>query len=173
MAFETIVASGVNSAFPHGGCSQKVINSGDLVIVDLGATYKFYCSDMTRTFVAGRSSEKQEKIFNIVKNALEASVAFSESGKRTADVDMVARNLIASEGYGDLFVHRLGHGVGLEVHESPTLGQNSKEVLQIGNVVTMEPGIYIPGWGGVRIEDTLLINKVGAEKMTSGPCRLI
>ena len=168
-AFETIVASGVFSAFPHGGCSEKEIREGDLVVVDVGATYKFYRSDMTRTFVVGKPSEKQKKLYQIVKTAQEKAFEAVKPSAKAADVDAVARKVIADAGYGECFVHGLGHGVGLEVHEPPTLSPESKEVLAVGNVVTVEPGIYLIGYGGIRTEDTVLVQRNGAEKLTNGP----
>jgi Xaa-Pro dipeptidase len=171
-AFETIVASGPCSAFPHGGCSDREICEGDLVIVDLGATYKFYRSDMTRTLVAGKPSEKQRKLYQIVKTAQEKAFETMKSNVKAKDVDAAARKIIGDSGYGKYFVHSLGHGVGLEVHEAPTLSPGSIETLAVGNVVTDEPGIYLVGYGGVRIEDTMLVQKKGAEKLTVGPYTL-
>jgi len=171
-AFETVVASGVCSAFPHGNCSDKEIREGDLVVVDMGATYKFYRSDMTRTLVAGKPSEKQKKLYQTVKKAQETAFEALKPNVKGADVDGTARKLIADAGYGEYFVHNLGHGVGLEVHEPPILGPDSKDVLAVGNVVTVEPGIYLVGYGGFRIEDTVLLKRNGAEKLTSGPYAL-
>jgi Xaa-Pro aminopeptidase len=171
-AFETIVASGVYSAFPHGCCSDRKIREGDLVVVDVGATYKSYRSDMTRTFVAGNPSEKQKKLYQIVKKAQEKAFEAVKPNVKAADVDAAARKIIADAGYGDCFVHNLGHGVGLEVHEPPTLSPDSKDVLAAGNVVTVEPGIYLVGYGGVRIEDAVLVQRNGAEKLTNGPYAL-
>jgi Xaa-Pro aminopeptidase len=171
-AFESIVASGACSAFPHGGCSGRAICEGDLVVVDIGATYNYYCSDMTRTFVAGKASAKQQKIYSVVQAAQQKAFEAMKAGAVIGDVDAAARQLIAEAGYVEYFVHRLGHGVGLEVHEAPSLYSGSKEVLGVGNVVTDEPGIYIPGFGGVRIEDTVLITEKGAEKLTAGPYSL-
>jgi Xaa-Pro dipeptidase len=171
-AFETIVASGSCSAFPHGGCSDKKIREGDLVVVDVGATYKFYRSDMTRTLVAGKPTEKQKKLYQTVKTAQEKAFEALKPNVKAKDVDAVARKIIADAGYGEYFVHNLGHGVGLEVHEPPTLSPESKEVLAAGNVVTVEPGIYLVGYGGVRIEDTVLVQKNGAKKLTNGPYAL-
>jgi Xaa-Pro dipeptidase len=168
-AFETIVASGVYSAFPHGGCSDRQIREGDLVVVDVGATYKSYRSDMTRTFVAGNPSEKQKKIYQTVKKAQDKAFEALKPNTKAADVDTVARKIIADEGYGEHFVHSLGHGVGLDVHEPPTLSPDSKDVLSEGNVVTVEPGIYLVGYGGTRIEDTVIVQRNGAEKLTKGP----
>jgi Xaa-Pro aminopeptidase len=171
-AFESIVVSGACSAFPHGSCSDRVILEGDFVVVDIGATYKFYCSDMTRTLVAGKSSAKQQKIYDTVKIAQENAFQALKAGVIIADVDAAARKVIEAAGYGEYFVHRLGHGVGLEVHEPPSLNQISQDALVAGNVVTDEPGIYLPGFGGVRIEDTVLVQKNGAEKFTRGPYSL-
>ena len=166
--FETIVASGLCSAFPHGGCSDREIREGDLVVVDVGATYKSYCSDMTRTLVAGKPSEKQKKIYQIVKTAQEKAFEAVKPNVKAKDVDGVARKIIGDAGYGEYFVHGLGHGVGLEVHEPPTLSPDSTDTLEVGNVVTVEPGIYLVGYGGVRIEDTVLVQRNGAEKLTIG-----
>ena len=171
-AFETIVASGVCSAFPHGGCSDKKIQEGDLVIIDVGATYKSYRSDMTRTFVAGTPSEKQKKLYQTVKTAQDKAFEAVKPNAKAADIDAIARKAIEDAGYGEYFVHGLGHGVGLDVHEPPTLSPDSKDVLAEGNVVTVEPGIYVVGYGGIRIEDTILVQKNGAEKLTNGPYML-
>jgi len=167
-AFETSVASGPRSAFPHGGCSDREIREGDLVVVDFGATYKFYRSDMTRTLVVGKPSEKQKKLYQIVKAAQEKAFEIIKPNVKAKNVDAAARKTIEDAGYGEYFVHSLGHGVGLEVHEPPTLNSSSKETLAVGNVVTDEPGIYLVGYGGVRIEDTVLVRKNGAEKLTKG-----
>ena len=171
-AFETIVASGSCSAFPHGSCSEREIRKGDLVVVDVGATYKYYRSDMTRTFVAGKPSEKQKKLYRIVKTAQEKAFEALKPNVKAADVDAAARKIIVDAGYGKYFVHSLGHGVGLEVHEPPTLSPNSKDALAVGNVFTVEPGIYLVDYGGVRIEDTVLMQRSGAEKLTKGPYTL-
>jgi Xaa-Pro aminopeptidase len=171
-AFGTIVASGACSAFPHGGCSGREICEGDLVVVDIGATYNYYCSDMTRTLVAGKPSVKQQKIFDTVTNAQQKAFEAMRAGVAVRDLDSVARRLIADAGYGKYFVHRLGHGVGLDVHEPPSMGPNDKDRLIAGCVVTDEPGIYVPGFGGVRVEDTVLVSKNSAEKLTKGPYSL-
>lgn len=171
-AFDTAVSSGPASAFPHGGCSDREIRSGELVVMDFGAVYKNYRSDLTRTLVAGKPSQKQQKLFDIVKKAQQEALAAIKPNVKTKDVDAVARRVITEAGYGEQFVHGLGHGVGLDIHEPPTLNTISKERLQAGNVVTDEPGIYLVGYGGVRIEDTVLVTKKGAEKLTSGPYSL-
>lgn len=170
VAFETIVASGPTSAFPHGSSLERTINNCDFVIVDLGATYKGYRSDITRTFIASKATEKQARIYDTVKLAHEKALKFIKSDIATCEVDKIARQVIEESGFGKFFVHNLGHGVGLEVHESPTLSPDSKDILAVGNVVTDEPGIYVPGLGGVRIEDTVLVTKKGAEVLTIGPC---
>jgi len=171
-AFESIVASGVCSAFPHGGCTGREIREGDFVVVDVGATFEFYCSDMTRTFVAGKSTERQALVYNTVKNAQQKAFDAMKPGASAADLDAAARKVIANKGFGEFFVHRLGHGVGLEVHEPPSMGATSKDKLAAGYVVTDEPGIYIPGYGGVRIEDTVAITHSGAERLTVGQYNL-
>jgi Xaa-Pro aminopeptidase len=168
MAFETSVASGVRSAFPHGGCTEREIRSGDLVVIDIGAVYRHYCSDMTRAFVVGKSSDKQKKLYEIVKEAHAKAHEAIKSKAKAKDVDTAARKVIEDAGYGEYFVHGLGHGVGLEVHEAPTLNQASKERLAVGNVVTNEPGIYFAGFGGIRIEDSVLVQERAGERLTTG-----
>ncbi|MEM3703313.1 MAG: Xaa-Pro peptidase family protein [Candidatus Bathyarchaeia archaeon] len=167
-AFNTIVASGARSAYPHGGCTEKEIHYGDLVVVDIGATYRYYHSDMTRTFIAGKPSEKQKQLYEIVKKAQEKAIKVIKPKAEAKAIDAVARKLIEEAGYCEYFVHGLGHGLGLEIHEPPTLSPQSRDKLVVGNVVTIEPGIYIPGFGGIRIEDTLLVKERGAEKFTDG-----
>ncbi|MDH7477372.1 MAG: Xaa-Pro peptidase family protein [Candidatus Bathyarchaeota archaeon] len=167
-AFDTIVASGVRSAFPHGGCTDKEIRNGDLVVVDVGAAYKYYRSDMTRTLVAGKPSNKQLKLYEVVKEGQEKALQAVKPKAKAKEIDKAARKVIEKAGYGEYFVHGLGHGVGLEVHEPPTLNPESKDKLAIGNVVTIEPGIYIIDFGGVRLEDTVVVKKGGAEKFTEG-----
>lgn len=172
LAFDTIVAGGVRSAFPHARCSDYKIKKGDLVVIDLGASFKNYGADMTRTIVAGKPSSKQEKIYRIVKEAQEKAFQSVKAGVKCVDVDAVARKHIEKEGYAEYFVHRLGHGVGLETHEMPTLSSESTDVLESGNVVTVEPGIYIVDFGGVRIEDTVLVGKDKGERLTKAPYTL-
>jgi Xaa-Pro dipeptidase len=168
-SFETIVASGARSAYPHGGCTEKQIRKGEAVVIDLGAIYKYYRSDMTRTMVAGKPSKKQQQIYNIVKTAQDKAFKRIREGVRAKTLDAAARKIIEKAGYSEYFVHGLGHGIGLEVHEPPTLNQQSKDVLKAGNVVTVEPGIYITGFGGFRIEDTVLVQRDGGEKLTFEP----
>jgi Xaa-Pro dipeptidase len=171
-AFETIVASGVRSAFPHGGCTDRKIRKGDLVVVDIGATYQYYCSDMTRTIAAGKPSKKQKKIYEIVKLAQEKAYQAVKPKAKAKDIDAISRKVIKHAGYDKHYVHGLGHGVGLEIHEPPTLNPTSKDRLTVGNVVTIEPGIYIVDFGGIRIEDTVLVQRHKGEKLTKGPYTL-
>lgn len=172
VAFETIVASGARSAYPHGGCTDRQIRKGDLVVVDLGARYHDYCSDITRTLVAGKPSEKHKKLYEIVKQAHEKAFETIKPNAKGKDIDNAARKIITDAGYGENFCHGLGHGVGLEVHEAPTLNPESKEKLQIGNVVTDEPGLYLVGFGGIRIEDSVLVQARKPERLTLGPYTL-
>jgi Xaa-Pro dipeptidase len=169
-AFDTIVASGATSAFPHGSNLERTICEGDFVVVDLGASYKFYRSDITRTFIASKASEKQARIYDTVKLAHEKAFETIKPQVAANEVDGTARRVIEKAGFGEFFVHNLGHGVGLEIHEAPVLSPESKDILEAGNVVTVEPGIYVPGFGGVRIEDTVLVTKNGAQILTVGPC---
>jgi Xaa-Pro aminopeptidase len=168
-SFETIVSAGECCAYPHGTNYDKTVREGDFVTVDLGARNMFYCSDITRTFIAGKASEKHQKIYETVQAAHQRAYDKIAPGVAAQKVDYAAWRLIDKAGYGDYFVHNLGHGVGIEVHEAPVLSPESKDVLQVGNVVTDEPGIYVPGFGGVRIEDTVLVTEKGAEKLTKSP----
>jgi Xaa-Pro aminopeptidase len=166
-AFDTIISSGANCAFPHGTCVSRTIENGDLVVVDLGAIVGGYRSDITRTITAGKVSSKQQEIYGIVKAAQDLAFKAIKTGVKAADVDTTARAIIDRAGFGECFVHNLGHGVGLDIHEAPTLSPDSKDILEAGNVVTVEPGIYIVAFGGIRIEDTVLVTEFGAEKLTS------
>lgn len=172
-AFETIVASGPRSAYPHGICSDRIIQKGDLVILDMGGIYKGYKSDLTRTVVAGEPTSKQEEIFNLVLDAQNEAFQQIKAGIKASGLDDLAHKAIRDKGYGDKFLHDLGHGVGLNIHEPPTLSKSSKELLEEGNVVTVEPGVYIQGFGGVRIEDTVLVLKGAGEKLTKTPYALM
>lgn len=172
-SFDTIVASGTRGALPHGMASSKVIAKGDLVVMDYGALYDGYCSDITRTVVVGKASPKQRRIYNTVLEAQIRALEFAGPGKKCCEVDAVARDIIAGYGFGDNFGHGLGHGVGLEVHEGPTVNPRNQSVLEPGMVVTVEPGIYIADWGGVRIEDMVLITGDGCEILTQSPKELM
>jgi Xaa-Pro aminopeptidase len=167
VAFDTIVASGARSAFPHGGCTDRTIRKGDLVVVDIGAKHQHYRADLTRTVTVGKPSARQVKIHKVVKEAQNKAFQSVRAGVKACDVDAVARRLIEKEGYGEYFVHGLGHGVGLDIHEPPALNLAAKDQLKAGNVVTLEPGIYITDFGGMRIEDTVLVHGEGAERLTN------
>ncbi len=171
-AFDTIIASGANSAFPHGTFDGRTIEDGDLVVVDLGAVVQGYRSDITRTITAGKVGSKQQEFYGTVKAAQDLAVKMVKAGVKAVDVDATARAIIGQAGFSDCFVHNLGHGVGLDIHEAPTLSPDSKDTLEAGNVVTVEPGIYIAGFGGIRIEDTVLVTDFGAEKLTKAPYTL-
>ncbi len=168
VAFETIAASGPRSAYPHGGCTDKKIKKGEFIVLDLGAKYQHYRADLTRTLLLGKPSQKQAKIYETVRKAQQEAFESLREGVKAKNTDALARKIIKQAGYGKYFVHSLGHGVGLDVHEQPTLAPESKDLLKAGNVVTVEPGIYIVGFGGVRIEDTVLIHKEKAERLTEG-----
>ncbi|WP_048146836.1 Xaa-Pro dipeptidase PepQ [Pyrococcus abyssi] len=172
-AFDTIIASGYRSALPHGVASDKRIEKGDLVVIDLGALYNHYNSDITRTVVVGSPNEKQREIYEIVLEAQKKAVEAARPGITTKELDSIARNIIKEYGYGDYFIHSLGHGVGLEIHEWPGVSQYDETVLKEGMVITIEPGIYIPKFGGVRIEDTIVITKTGARRLTKTERELI
>lgn len=173
VSFESIVASGHRSALPHGKASDKEIKKGELVVVDMGVLFKGYCSDATRTFAIGGSTALQKKIYRIVKEAQLLAIERIRDGVKAAYVDAAARGHIRKAGYGRFFGHGTGHGLGLAVHEGPGIGPGSKDVLSAGMVVTVEPGIYIPGWGGVRIEDMALVKKDGCELITASPEKLL
>lgn len=172
-AFETIVASGHRSALPHGRASEKRVKRGEFITFDWGATVDGYVSDITRTVVLGKATARQERVYNLVLKSHDAAIAKARPGMKCADLDKVARNVIARGGYAKQFDHSLGHGIGLVIHEPPGLSVRSTAVLQTGMVVTIEPGIYIAGWGGVRIEDDILIRPGKAQVITSFERRLI
>lgn len=172
-AFDTIVASGPKSAYPHGGCTNKKIRKGELIQFDIGARYQGYSADSTRTFLVGKPTPKQEKIYDVVREAQEKAFQEIRNGAKARQVDAASRQIIKKHGFGEYFVHGLGHGVGLAVHEPPTLNSASKDILKTGNVVTDEPGIYVVGYGGVRIEDTVLVKRDGAERLTTAPYDLV
>lgn len=172
-SFDIIVASGARSALPHGVASEKEIQSGDFVTLDFGAYYKGYASDITRTVAVGEPSEQLKEIYAIVLEAQMAAVDQIKPGMTGAEADAVARDIISSKGYGDAFGHSTGHGLGLEVHESPRLSVTSDKPLESGMVVTVEPGIYLPGVGGVRIEDDILLTDSGNERLTHSAKELI
>jgi Xaa-Pro aminopeptidase len=172
-AFETIVASGEHASLPHASPSLRVVKEGDLITMDFGAIWNGYCSDITRTVVLGKASDKVREVYGIVLDAQLAAIDGIKAGAACSDVDALARDLIEAKGYGDNFGHGLGHGLGLEVHEGPRLSKKSEEILAAGMVTTVEPGIYIPGWGGVRIEDDVVVRDGGCDNLTGASKELI
>lgn len=173
LAFETIVASGLNSSMPHAHPGSKRLEPGDFVTMDFGCKYNGYCSDMTRTVVIGKADEKQKEIYNLVLKAQKEALDMLKAGITGCEADRVARTIIEKAGYGDCFGHSLGHSVGLFIHENPNLSARSHAVLQENMIETVEPGIYIPGFGGVRIEDMVVIKSDGCENLTHSPKHLI
>jgi Xaa-Pro aminopeptidase len=171
-SFNTIVASGKRSAFPHGVASSKVIEENDIVTIDFGIMYQGYCTDMTRTFFMGKKDSKLEEIYNVVLEANELAIKACKPGISGEEIDQVAREHIASKGYGKYFIHGTGHGLGMDIHESPYVRKGANTIMEPGMVVTIEPGIYIEGLGGVRIEDVVLITHNGAEVLTKSPKHL-
>ena len=172
--FPTIVASGPRSALPHAGTSDRTVERGDLLLLDFGAQVDGYCADLTRTFVVGaQADEKQRAVYDLVRSAQVRAVEGLSAGKTGREVDALARELIAARGFGDAFGHSLGHGLGLEVHERPRLGPLEDRAVPVGAVVTVEPGVYLPAWGGVRIEDDIHVGSGGAERLSGETSELL
>jgi len=172
-AFDIIVASGQRSSMPHGVASEKRMRKGDFITIDFGCFYQGYTSDITRTLVLGKADEKQKKIYDIVLTAQLAACKAVKPGLACSRLDGVAREVIMKAGYGDNFGHGLGHGIGLIVHDDPKLNARSSETLKTNMVVTIEPGIYIPNWGGVRIEDDVVVTASGGQILSKLPKELI
>jgi Xaa-Pro aminopeptidase len=169
LSFPTIVASGPNGALPHAVPTDRDIEAGDFVTIDFGLMYKGYASDETRTFAVGKPAAQLLEIYEVVRESQQAGVDVAKAGMIGSELDKVCRDIIVRAGYGDYFIHTTGHGIGTEVHEDPRVGKDSHAVvLQENMAVTIEPGIYIEGLGGVRIEDTVLITKNGCEVITAG-----
>lgn len=173
LSFETIVASGKRSSLPHGVASNKTVSPGDVITLDFGCIYRGYCSDMTRTFVLGKANKRQKQIYNIVLDAQKTSLEGVKPGITGAELDQIAREIITDNGYGQYFGHGLGHGVGLEVHELPNINVRGNEPLKPGMILTIEPGIYIPDFGGVRIEDLVLVTENGYRVLSKSTKNLI
>lgn len=165
-AFEPIVASGIRSAMPHARASSKRLKKGEFITLDFGASYEGYVCDITRTVVLGRATARQKKIYNLVLKAQTKAIENTRSEMKGFELDKIAREVIKKAGFQNYFGHGLGHGIGLLVHEGPGINTKSQEVLKPGMVITIEPGIYIPGWGGVRTEDDVLISRNGCRVLT-------
>ncbi len=172
MSFATIVLTGANAASPHGTPGNTKIQKGDLVLFDLGVVVDRYCSDITRTVAYGDINDKQKEIYDTVLKAQLAAVEASKPGVSAAEVDLTARRIIADAGYGEYFPHRLGHGLGISIHEYPSLTETNQLIIQEGMVYTIEPGIYVPEVAGVRIEDDIYIAADGAKTLTKFPKEL-
>ncbi len=175
IAFDPIIAFGANTSRPHYHPDEVYLSVGDPVLIDIGVTLDHYHSDMTRTYFFGKAHPEVEKIYLIVKEAQERALSLCKPGTLISDLDDAARNYIEDEGYGPQFSHGLGHGIGLEVHEPPSLKNKApfdKTPLEVGMAITIEPGIYLPGVGGVRIEDTVIITKNDHENLTPEPKNL-
>ena len=169
LSFDTIVAVGERSALPHANLTDTKVESGKVVLMDYGCVYNGYCSDMTRTVAVGCADDKTKNIYDTVLKAQLSAIDKIKAGVANKDVDKAARDIIAHAGYGETFTHSLGHGVGLEIHENPNLSPRSEDVLKKGNIVTVEPGIYVEGFCGVRIEDLVLVTEDGCENFTHSP----
>jgi Xaa-Pro aminopeptidase len=167
--FELIAASGPNSALPHAKPSDYVIKENEPVVIDIGSKSQFYGSDLTRTFFTGNPDETFRKVYNIVLKAQLTAISDIKAGMTGSEADSIARTVISQAGYGETFGHSLGHGIGLVTHENPRLGQNSQDILTEGMVFTLEPGIYLSGWGGIRIEDDIMIENGKARVLSSAP----
>lgn len=166
ISFDTIAVAGENTSMPHGVPSDKMVQSGEFVLMDFGAIYKGYHSDMTRTICVGKPNDNMKEIYNIVLRAQEAALNSACPGITGEELDLIARNIIFDAGYGEYFGHSLGHGVGLEIHELPNAAPHYKKKLEVGSVVTVEPGIYIAGKFGVRIEDFVILTENGCKNLT-------
>ena len=165
-AYETIVASGANSALPHKTPSPKRLFDGDLLVVDAGALVDGYRSDMTRTFMVGEPDERALELYELVRTSQAAGVAAVRPGVAAGEIDKVCREVITEAGYGDAFTHSTGHGVGLNIHELPAIRRNNQAELLAGQVITVEPGVYFSGYGGVRVEDTVVVTEDGSRPLT-------
>ncbi len=173
LAFDPIVVSGPNTSMPHGVPGDRVLQAGDFITMDFGAVYKGYCADMTRTVALGYATEEMEQVYHTVLRAQLAGIAASKAGVKGKDVDRAARDVIAQAGYGPYFGHGYGHSLGLEVHEAPNCSPAGEAVMEPGVVSSAEPGIYLPGKFGVRIEDVVIFRENGCENMTHSPKNLI
>ena len=167
LPFAPIIASGPNSALPHAALTDRAIQPGDLLTIDWGAAKNGYIADLTRTFAIGEVADELKKIYRLVQAANAAARAATRPGALAAEVDAAARQTITAGGYGEYFIHRVGHGLGLEGHEDPSVHGRNEYSLEVGTTFTIEPGIYLPGKGGVRIEDDVVVTATGAESLST------
>jgi Xaa-Pro aminopeptidase len=165
-SFDSIVAAGKNAAYPHYITGNKIMQRNEMVLCDIGALVDGYCSDLTRTFFLGTITALGRKVYDTVARAQKLAIQAVKPGVKASQIDRIAREEIERAGYGRHFIHSTGHGVGVEIHEAPWVGATSQDVLEAGMIITVEPGIYLQGWGGVRIEDTLLVTGTGCEILT-------
>jgi Xaa-Pro aminopeptidase len=172
-SFETIIASGPNGAKPHARPTDRRIERGELIVIDFGCVVDGYCSDMTRTVSVGEPGPEARRVWEVVFASQHAGREAVRAGVSCRAVDRASRVVIEDAGWGDRFAHGTGHGVGLEIHEAPRVSAASDGTLQVGHVVTVEPGVYLPGLGGVRIEDTVVVGPEGAEALTGFPKHLV
>ena len=173
LSFDTIVASGPNSSMPHAVPTERKIQKGDFITIDFGCVYQGYCSDMTRTFAIGEVSDEMRRVYNIVLEAQKAGIAAARAGISGKDIDGAAREVIEKAGYGKYFGHSFGHSLGIDIHESPNASPANEEPMPVGAVISAEPGIYLPGKFGVRIEDVLVLGKDGCRNITAFPKELL
>lgn len=173
LSFDTIVASGPNSSMPHAVPTERKIQKGDFITIDFGCVYGGYCSDMTRTFAIGEVSDEMRRVYNIVLEAQKAGIAAARAGISGKDIDGAAREVIEKAGYGKHFGHSLGHSLGIDIHESPNASPANEEPMPVGAVISAEPGIYLPGKFGVRIEDVLVLHEDGCRNITAFPKELL
>ena len=172
-SFDPIVASGPNAAKPHARPTDRNVERGELVVIDFGCIVDGYCSDMTRTVSVGDPGSDARRVWDVVRESQSAGRDAVRAGADCAAVDAACREVIAAAGWGDAFVHGTGHGVGLEIHEAPRVAASARDTLEPGSVVTVEPGVYLPGVGGARIEDTVVVTPDGADPLTAFPKELV
>ena len=173
LAFDPIVVSGPNTSLPHGVAGDRVIREGDFITLDFGALYKGYCADMTRTVAVGYATEEMKKVYETVLAAQKAGIAITKAGVSGREIDAAARKVITDAGYGEYFGHGYGHGLGLEVHEMPSCNANGVDPMPVNTICSAEPGIYLPGKFGVRIEDVVIFGENGCEDITKSPKNLM
>lgn len=173
LSFDPIIATGKNGVAPHAKPGRRKLTRGQMLVVDFGVTYGGYCSDMTRTVAIGRPPAEAKKIYEIVLRAQRAAIRQAKAGMHGRELDAVARDIIVRAGYGNYFVHTLGHGIGRKVHQLPRVSPKRAQRLKPGDVITIEPGIYLPGKFGIRIEDMVVLKRGGNENLTRSPKRLL